>query len=192
MKRETIQLFFTLLVSFFIFGCNSNDDCDCAPNVIAEVNETIAEADFEQGVITNDTTIEIKTEDKELLSTITLTEDTQFEDENGVAVTETPILVVESSKKETESTSEIKFVNSDGETLIPTKPFKVAIKAPAGAKPGDRVQIEVPDDGNTQIQKFIIRVVQQNGFIILTITITEYKKTTTIVVVTLLGNGSTN
>jgi hypothetical protein len=192
MKRETIQLFFTLLISFFIFGCNSNDDCDCTPNVIAEVNETIAEADFEQGVITNDTTIEIKTEDKELLSTITLTEDTQFEDENGVAVTETPILVVESSKKETESTSEIKFVNSDGETLIPTKPFKVAIKAPAGAKPGDRVQIEVPDDVNTQIQKFIIRVVQQNGFIILTITITEYKKTTTIVVVTLLGNGSTN
>ena len=191
MKRKIIQGFFILLVSSFIFGCNSNDDCNCS-SVVAEIKETISETNFEEGLVTTETTIKIETEDEELLSTVTLAEDTQFEDKNGVAITETPLLVVKSTKEEDSSTATIKFVDSKGDIVKPTKSFRVGIKAPANANPGDTVKVEVPDNGHTQIQKIIILIVDKNGFVFFNVTINDNEKTTTVIILTLLGNSSTN
>lgn len=192
MNRKIIQIFYILLVSSFVIGCNSDDDCNCSSTVMAELNESISETNFQEGLIIKETTIEIKSEDKELLSTVTVKEDTQFEDINGVAITETPILVVKTTKEEDTSTSIIKFNAIGGEPVTPTKSFKVGMKAPAGAKTGDRVKVEVPNEGNTQIQKTIIRIVDANGFVFFEITINDRKNSVVLITITLLGNGATN
>ena len=191
MNRKIVQIFTILVVSSFIFGCHSESRKKTTV-VTAEVNEVISATNFQEGVVTQETTINIETKENELLSTVIVKEDTQFENTDGVAITETPLLVVKTTKSEDTSESIIKFTNTKGEVVTPTKPFKVGIKAPAGANPGDRIKVEIPDGSSTQIQKILIRVVDQNGFIFVEITINDLRDATTIITITVLGNGATN
>ena len=190
MSKKIVEIFLLLVISSFI-GCN-NDDCSCPSVVTAELNESISGTDFQEGLITTETTINVETEEKELLSTIVLEEDTQFEDKNGKAVIEPPILVMETKKEEVISTSTIKFIDGKGEELKPTKAFKVGIKAPLNAKPGDKVSLNISGTTSSKIQKIIILFVDSNGFIFFNIIINDHRSTTTVIIVTLLGNTSTN
>jgi len=194
MNKKVVQIFYILLLSSLLLGCHSNEDCSCSSStVIADLNESISETNFQQGLIIKETTIEVKTEDKELLTTVTMEEDTQFEDTNGVAVTKAPRLVVNTTQEEDITKSVMKFNNATGEEVVtPTKPFKVGMKAPTGAKPGDRVKVEIPNGNSTQIQKIIIRVVDKNGFVFFEITINDRKNSVVVITITLLGNGATN
>jgi len=192
MNRKMIPILCVLLLSFFTMGCHSDRNCNCSSTIIAEISEPISETSFQQGLIVKETTIEVKTEDKELLTTVTLKEDTQFEDKNGVAITKAPVLVVKTTKEGDVSKSVIKFTNVKGEVVTPTKPFKVGIKAPSSANARDRVKVEVPETSTTQIQKILIRVVSESGFIFLEITINDYQNAITVISITLLGNGATN
>ena len=195
MNKKNVQIFFILLVSSLLLGCHSNEDCSCSSSstVIADLNESISETNFQEGLIIKEITINVETEDQELLTTVTVKEDTQFEDTNGVAITEAPRLVVNTTQEEDSTKSVIKFINVTGEEVVtPTKPFKVGIKAPAGTNPGDRVKVEIPDGSSTQIQKIIIRVVDQNGFIFFEITINDRKNAVVVITIILLGNGATN
>jgi len=192
MNRKIIQIGCILLGSFFIMACSSDNDCDCTSTKTAESNESISQVNFQEGLITKDITIDVKTEDEELLGSIILKKDTQFEDKNGVAVTETPILHVDFVKKEETMVSRVKFTDKKGNVITPTKAFKVLLKAPAGAEPGDQVKVEVPDNTNIQIQKTIIRIVDANGFLFIEITINDNKNATVEITITLLGNTATN
>jgi len=190
--KKIVQIFCVLIVSVFVIGCQGNIDCNSSSTVVAELNEKIPETNFQQGLITKDTTIKVETEDKKLLSTVTIKKDTQFENKDGIAITEIPSISVKTTQLEETSNSTIKFTNRKGEVVAPNKPFKVAIKAPTNAKVGDRVKIGIPDGSSTQIQKVIIRVVDKNGFISVEITINDPQYARTVITIAVLGNGATN
>jgi len=192
MNRKIIQIFYVLLLSFFTMGCDTDEDCNCSSAVKAEVNERISETNFQEGLIIKETTIELRAENQELLAIVTLQEDTQFEDNNGVAITEAPLLVATIIKESDTSELVISFTTVDGEVLIPTKPLIVEIKAPSIAQPQDRVNVEILDGSGVQIPPVIIPVVSQDGFVSLEITMNDHPNTTTTITISVLGNGATN
>ena len=194
MNKKVVQTLYILLLSSLLLGCNSNGDSNhSSSTVIADLNESISETIFQEGLIVKETTIEVKTDEKELLTTVTLEENTQFEDANGVAVTEAPILVVKTTQEEDVTKSVMHFNSVTGEEIVtPTKAFKVGIKAPSGAKPGDKISVKVPDSENIELQKIIIRIVNKDGFVFFEITIHDRKNSVVTITMTLLGNGATN
>ena len=173
-------------------GCDTDEDCNCSSAVKAEVNERISETNFQEGLIIKETTIELRAENQELLAIVTLQEDTQFEDNNGVAITEAPLLVATIIKESDTSELVISFTTVDGEVLIPTKPLIVEIKAPSIAQPQDRVNVEILDGSSVQIPPVIIPVVSQDGFVSLEITMNDHPNTATTITISVLGNGATN
>jgi len=192
MNTKILQIFSIFLLSIFIIGCNGEEDCNCPSPVPTDVNKTISEANFQEGLITKETTLEVKTADNEILTLVTLQEGTQFEDANGVAITEIPILSVNVIRKNRTSISTIKFFDKNGNALVPTKPVKLAIQPPLTANAGDQIQLNVADNSNIQIQKTIIRIVDENGLILIEVVFNDNQNATLIITASFLGNGATN
>jgi hypothetical protein len=192
MNKKIIQIFCALLLSFFTIGCQNNEDCNCLSAVKSEIIERIPETSFQEGLIIKETPIELRSENNELLAIIILQEDTQFEDKNGVAITEAPILVATIIKESDINELVITFTNIDGEIVIPTKHFNVEIKAPSSAEPQDRVKVEIQEGSSVKNPQVIIPVVSQDGFVVLEITINDHSNATIIINISVLGNGATN
>ena len=157
--------FFKLLVigtMFFLAGCGSSGKTPTT--IVAEATIPISTENLDGGVVTKETTVPVKADDGTKLATVTLAPGTEFQDENGNPITETPNLAVK-AQKSTKSKAEINFTTKDGKKIIPTEPVNVAIAAPAGAKPGDKVKIDVPDGVNAGTEKLTIFIVGNDGFI---------------------------
>ena len=110
---------------------------------------------------------------------MTIAEGTTFTDTEGNALTKAPTAEVKAEKSETEAKTTIDF-KVDGKRVIPTESVVMSVPAPAGAKAGDTVQIEVPDDGS--IQKLIFVVVKADGTVDIRIFPAAFKKAIVIVV----------
>ena len=157
--------FFRLLVigtMFFLVGCGNSSKT--STTIVAETTTPIPTENIDGGVVTEETNIAVEADNGTKLATVTLATGTEFQDENGNSITETPNLVVK-AKKSTKSQAEISFATKDGTKVIPTEPVNVAIAAPAGAKPGDKVKIDVADGITAGAEKLTIFIVGNDGFI---------------------------
>jgi len=161
-------------VLLLMVGCGSLYNNTEAVTKVAETTKELARENFAQGVITQEIIIPVKTTSGETLSSITLAADTQFEDKDGQAVTEAPKLVIETVQS-TSSSLNISFQDSRGNQLKPTKDIVVEMLAPAGAKDGDRIEIDIPDNtGKLTKQEKLTIVMVMNGKIVFTISINSF------------------
>nr|MCH9740008.1 hypothetical protein [Campylobacterota bacterium] len=177
-----VLLFLTI---FLISGCGSSSSTADETlslnenNITSSVTEvkTLDEEEFSDGVVQHDIEIPVESNDV-VVSIINVSEGTQFLDSDGEVVTEAPKLVMlqrQSSSTTTtteESTTtniaknEFSFVTEEGEKLVPTEPVTIAMAAPAGAKPGEKVRVEMPDDGVEKAEgqeKLTFFIVDANG-----------------------------
>jgi len=158
--------FFKLLVigtMFFLVGCGSSGKTPTT--IVAETTTPIPTENIDGGVVTKETNIPVKASDGTKLATVTLDAGTGFKNpKNNETITETPNLIVKVTKS-TKSQAEISFATEDGTKVIPTELVKVAIAAPAGAKPGDKVKIDVADGITAGTEKLTIFIVGNDGFI---------------------------
>jgi len=161
--------FFKLLVigtMFFLSGCGSSGKTPTT--IVAETTTPIPTENIDGGVVIKETTIPVKANDGTKLATVTLAPGTEFQDENGNPITETPNLAVK-VKKSTKTQAEINLATKDGKKIIPTEPINISIAAPAGVKAGDKVKIDVPEGVNVGTEKLTIFIVGNDGFIHLSI-----------------------
>jgi hypothetical protein len=168
-------------------GCGSSSSSPS--EVKSDVTKEISTDSFETttGVITKETIIVVG-ESKDTETTIKISEGTQFVDsESGEVITEVPRVHVTTTKSSQESLTTIIFETSDGKKVIPSEPITVSVPAPAGAKPGDRVQIKVPDDGGIKAakinQKLIIAIVKSDGTIEIVIDPDQFKGQVIIIII---------
>jgi len=164
------------LLSFI--GCGSSSSS--SPSVTeSEVTKEISRDSFDNttGVITDETTMTMG-ESKETATTINISEGTQFiSSKSGEVVNDIPSVKVTTTKKSKESSTTIGFETADGKKVIPTEPITASIPAPAGAKTGDRVQIEVPNGikAAKMSQKLITVTVKLDGTIEIVIDPDQFK-----------------
>jgi len=149
----------------------------------AKSDSLLAEGIFEQGVITEETTIKVNTTNGERLTTVTLAKDTQFEDASGQPVREVPKLAIEAVQSGL-STFSIGFEDSKGNQLKPTKDVVVEMLAPVGAKDGDEIKINIQNKKTklSKQEKLTILVVK-NGKLVFTISIDSFAPGQNIVMV---------
>jgi len=175
MKNKFFKsLLLTSTILLLMVGCGSVYNNSEAVTKVAETTEELDTATFTEGVIAQETIIPVKTTSGETLSSITLAENTQFEDENGQAVTEAPTLAIKASQAATSSLT-IGFEDSAGNQLKPTKDVKIEMLAPIGAKDGDKIEINIPDGtGKLTKQEKLTIVVVRNGRIVFTISVNAF------------------
>lgn len=168
MKKQFIKTLFSIVtLAIFMVGCGSSS---ATPTKTAQASEEIPAAEMSGGVVSStngvSTTIPVRSTDGTTLASVTLDTGTGFTDaKTGKTVTETPKVVV-NAEQSTTSKTEVSFVLADGSKVIPTQNVKIALTAPAGAKEGDKVTIDVPDGvtaGNTN--KLTVFIVGKNGLI---------------------------
>jgi len=141
---------------------------------VAETTKKLATEYFAQGVITQETIIPVTTTSGETLSSITLAEDTQFEDENGQQVTESVTLAIKTSQATTSSLT-IGFKDSVGNQLKPTKDIVLEMIAPVGATDGDKIEINIPNSiGKLTKQEKLTIVIVRNGRIVFRISVNAF------------------
>jgi len=142
--------------------------------------------DVSTGAVTED----VKIESSKTGTTMEIASGTVFQDAEGNAITEAPKAEVVVEKSTSEAKTVIDFTTADGTKVIPTESVVISVPAPEGAKAGDTVQIEVPDDGSIQ-SKLIFVVVKADGTVDVRVFPSAFRKTIVIVVKTKTDN-STN
>ena len=169
---------------FFIVGCGSSTTSPTVvkSDVTVEINAT--SFDTEEGKTTEEVSMVVG-ESKETETTIEIPKDTYFTDnETNEVVSAVPTVDVSVVQSGGESSTTISF-ESDGKKVIPSKPVTTSLVAPAGAKPGDEVEIEVPDgiSAGKLTQKLIIVIVNSNGRIDIIIEPKLFKERLVIVII---------
>ena len=169
-------------ILLLIVGCGNGSNNEQISKS-AESNSLLPEGTFKEGLVAKETEIKVDTTSGERLTTVTLAKDTQFEDASGQPVTKVPKLAIEAVQS-VSSTFSIGFKDSAGNQLKPTKDVVVEMLAPAGAKDGDKVNINISDkiEKLTKQEKLTILVVK-NGKIVFTITIDSFAPGKNIVMV---------
>jgi len=166
MKKQIVNTFVSLVtVVIFMVGCGgSSSATPTASSTQAEVSNPIPTANIESGEVSTDTVIPVKAKDgKTELATVTLVAGTKFTNSTtNETITETPKLVVK-AEKSTEARTEVSFILDDGTKVIPTEPVKISIPAPAGAKAGDKVEIDVADGITADTSKLTLFMVGNDG-----------------------------
>ena len=166
-----------MAVGFFV-GCSGDADTTTPAVVKTEATQAIDPKAFDAttGAVTKDTTIKAGNTG----TTMALTSGTVFRDASGTVITKAPVADVVVKKSATKSTTTIKF-EVDGKKVIPTESVVISVPAPKGAKAGDTVQIEVPDDGSIT-QKLIFVVVNADGTVNVRVFPKAFEKTIVIIV----------
>lgn len=174
-----------MVAGLLMVGCgSSNSSSEQSPtlneeNIVSSVSQTqeMSETSFVDGVVVEDTVLEVVSTDSELNATTTIPQGTQFVDGSGTVLQSAPKLAVSqsqssSSTEDAENTTttnvvegKFKFEDSSGNKVVPTEPVTLSMKAPAGALPGDEVRVETPDgvEKATGQEKLTIYIVDKNG-----------------------------
>lgn len=163
MRKQIVNTFVSIVtVAMFMVGCGSSS---ATPTVTAEVSEAIPTANINGGVVTAPTVLDVNSTDGTKLAEVTLETGTGFTNpETNETITETPKVAVKASQSTTART-EVSFTLADGTKVIPTEPVRIALTAPAGAKEGDKVTIDVPDGVTAGTKKLTVFIVGKNGLI---------------------------
>jgi Cu/Zn superoxide dismutase len=186
--KKTIRLAIGLLLAVGLFtGCDG-DVTSSTPTVIT--TEAIAVIDTNvfdtaTGAVTTETAIEAG----DTGTTMSIPAGTVLQDIDGNPITEAPSLEVKAEKSATEASTTINF-EVDGKKVVPTESVVFSVPAPDGAKAGDIVQIEVPDDGSIT-QKLIFVLVKADGTVDIRVFPAAFTKTI-IIVVKVQADNSTN
>ncbi len=178
----------TLSVLLLMSGCGSSSSSENQQptlneeNIVSvrDVSTVLSEESFANGVLEEELTISLDStdDDQEELAAVTLPSGTQFVTEEGVVLQKPPVLqIVQQASSTTTRESatedktsnvvkgEIKFVDQEGNKIIPTEPVEISMAAPAGSKPGDEVRVEIPDgvDKATGQSKLTLFIVDRDG-----------------------------
>ena len=185
-KRMRLLIASLMAVGFFV-GCSGDADTTTPAVVKTEAKQAIDTTAFnaDTGAVTKDTTIKAGNTG----TTMALTSGTVFQDASGNAIKKAPVADVVVKKSATKATTTIKF-EVDGKKVIPTESVVISVPAPKGAKAGDTVQIEVPDDGSIT-QKLIFVVVNADGTVNVRVFPKAFEKTI-VIIVEIKKDSSTN
>ena len=175
------------------FGCNGNSK---SSTETTKATQAMDEAVFDSatGAVKKET--DIKAGKTGVVMSIP--EGTVLQDIDGNPITKAPTATVKTEKDTKEAKTTIDFT-VDGKRVIPTEPVVISIPAPKGAKPGDTVQIEVPDDGSISEksleskiqQKLVFFIINANGTIDIRVFPNAFKNQIVLVVIIKTDN-STN
>lgn len=183
--KKFIVLLATVVAIGLFSGCigDSSSSGVVKTDGSSEMNST--SFDETTGAVTKATEIKVGNTN----TSMNISEGTVLQDEDGNPITKAPTLKVNNEKDSKEAKTTLDF-NVDGKKVIPTEPVVVSVPAPAGAKAGDRVQIEVPDDGSIT-NKLIFVIVKADGTIDIRLFPKAFRKKIVIVVV-IIKDKSTN
>jgi hypothetical protein len=177
--RKTMKLVVASLIAVgFFVGCNGDAGTSTPAVVKTEATQAIDATAFDAttGAVTKETEIEAGNTG----AAMAIPAGTVLQDIDGNPITKAPTLEVVAEKSETAATTTLNF-EVDGKKVIPTESVVMSVPAPAGAKAGDTVQIEV-DDGIEATQKLIFVIVKADGTVDVRIFPRAFKKTIVIVV----------
>jgi len=189
-----------VVISALTIGCGSSNTTEKEPTKITTptasgtTSSTLNSSQISEGVITTPVTISVATSDNKSTATVTLKEGTAFTDSDGNTLNNV-IPKVDLSQATGNSTAnsnvtqtvqtEIKLTDSAGNKIVPTEAVTLKIKAPNNAKPGDEVKLSVPNGISkaTSQEKLIIFIVDENGFISITILPEVFKNSLAILII---------
>lgn len=172
-----MKLLIGLLITMgLFFGCGNGNSKSSTETIKATQAMDETAFDSETGAVKSDT--DIKAGKSGVVMSIP--EGTVLQDEDGKPITKAPTAEVktEIDSKKAKTTIDFKV---DGKIVIPTESVVISVPAPKGAKPGDEVEIEVPDDGSIQ-QKIILVIVNADGTVNIRVFPKAFKKRIVIVV----------
>lgn len=167
------------LIAFLVGGCDSSDNISHNSNTQRSVQTVVSveTAQFSDAVV-NDTLALSTSVGNNVLTTAIVPQGTQFETIDGYSVSSVNLQIaqretetLESSVNETVTTkrvtSEYRFVDEEGNKIVPTEPIEISIAAPTGLTPGDEVEVAIFEEDNQEKtlinQKLTIEVVDANG-----------------------------
>lgn len=177
------------ILAIGLAGCSWDSDGALKSKVVkTESTVTLNEFDVATGAVTKDTELS----SKETGTSMTLSEGTVLKDEDGNPITKAPRLKVNVAESERDAKTTLDF-SVDGKRVIPTEPVMISLPAPAGAKPGDSVEMEVPDDGSIDnvSSKMMVFIVDAKGKINIRLFPNAFKHII-VIVVKLKQDNSTN
>ncbi len=148
-----------ILILVFI-GCGSSSNTNSNDNGVVSSEYKLVNSEIsEDGTVKKD--IEVDLADKTKLK---LPEGTKLTNEDGDYVSTSPIVKL---FKYDSGKIELKFEDENGNKLVPTEPVEVSIKAPDGAKAGDKVKLDVPsaEDKQKRQNKLTLYIVDANGYL---------------------------
>jgi hypothetical protein len=186
MKNITKLLLASAIALFM--GCDG--DAGTTTPAVVKTNDSVSVATTSFDANTGALTEDVKIESSKTGTTMAIASGTVFQDEDGNAIKEAPKAEVAVEKSKSSAKTTIDFTTSDGKKVIPTESVVISVPAPAGAKPGDTVQIEVPDDGSITA-KLILVIVNADGTVNIRVFPKAFKKTIVIIVEIKVDN-STN
>ena len=208
MYNFKIKTLITLFAIFFKSGCggsSSSSNIEKRPQLnennivsIATQEMELTENQFSDGVVIENVIITAQTDGVDAV-TATISEETEFVNDKGEAITAPPVValvqqesteeIVKEGKVTTKNVvkAELKLVDKDGNKIIPSKPMEIVMKAPSGTKPGDKVRVDIPDGAiaskKTVQDKLVIFVIGANGNIHITILPEVFKRLTVVVII---------
>ena len=200
MTKTISSLLSIVAISALTIGCGSSNTTEKEPTEITTptasgtTSSTLNSSQISAGVITTPVTISVATSDNKSTATVTLKEGTEFTDSDGNTLNNV-IPKVDLSQATGNSTAnsnvtqtvqtEIKLTDSAGNKIVPTEAVTLKIKAPSNAKPGDEVKLSVPNGISkaTSQEKLIIFIVDENGFISITILPEVFKNSLAILII---------
>jgi hypothetical protein len=187
-----------------IVGCGSSGSKDVRKrtsiNTDGIIMESTAHANVKlaDSVITDDVTIAAKNNNQKKVVEAVIPGGTEFRDSEGELATPTVSLVqqegkaeaVKDGKKEVKKVAkaEIKITDENGKKIIPSKPVEVKVKAPNGAKPGEKVYVDIPDGASIEKdtlkqEKLQLVTVGQDGYISIMVPPQMFESMTVIVII---------
>jgi len=180
--KKTMKLLIASILAIGLFvGCTGDADSNSKPAVVKiEATQAMDTTAFDTttGGVTKDTEIEAGNTG----ATMAISNGTVLQDIDGNAITEAPTAKVEVEKSATEAKTVLDFKAGDKRVMpAPGSSIVMSVPAPAGAKPGDVVQIEVPD-GIEAVQKLITVIVKADGTVDIRIFSSAFRKTIVIIV----------
>jgi hypothetical protein len=178
MKNITKLLLASAIALFM--GC----DGDAGTTAVVKTNDSVFMAttyfDVNTGAVTKDVNISSETTG----TTMFILDGTVLRDkDSNNTIKEVPKAEIAVEKSKSSAKTTIDFTTSDGNRVIPLGFVVISIPAPAGAKPGDTVQINVPDDDSITItEKLIFVIVKADGTVDIRVFSKAFEKTIVIIV----------
>lgn len=187
-NNKWLKLIAIFIGASFLVGCGESSQYSTTE---ASGSEVIDNSVFDEnsGAVVKDTTLDINNTQ----TTISIQEGTSFIDEDSNLVTQPPVVNVKVEKNIVDTQAELQIVSSEGEKVIPTEPIEVSVPVPDGVKPGDTVQVEVPDDSKlSSEEKLILIVVDKDGKVSIVVAPDIFQDRTVVLIVVEAPEASTN
>ena len=190
--KQLFKLISIMLIAMGLIGCGSNSNTTKK----SETSAPIPSQSFNQttGSVIDETTLSAG-DSKSTETTVVIPASTTFVTDDNEPVAKAPVLNTKTEESKVEASTKISF-QVDGKNVRPTEPIKISIPAPKGAKPGDTVQVDIPDSAKAakseitkRLSKVISLTVSADGTVSIMVNFTS--STTITITVTLLDK-STN